>query len=405
VRRASIERVSRSSHHTVRVVAAVMAAILVAGMGWALGSAVVGGGRVEAARVAGEICLPGSEPRHLDTLFDTEPGGVVGADYQRAIELPTGDVLWTYQDAHVRRPDNSVALVHSIGVVQTGSCFRILMNGTVADPLPWLFPAATVPMSHWFWPLDATVGADGLVYVFAAEMVEHGDHYLANPVPTSTVMVGFDVDTWEVEYQGKPNNAGAQLYGWSIESDHAWTYLYANCHRQFGFDPFFDVAAHDRSCAHIVTVARVPVGQVFAPPKYWTGSRWSSNAAAAAPVIDTVNRMANGTDISRHNNHWIAITKDADWFGEQIFVERADRATGPFVRIATLTPAPKCRDCNTYYASSIPVGRDDVITIGLSNNRWDGAFSTVYRPSYLTVSAPAYKISSADRCSLGYCGW
>jgi hypothetical protein len=44
------------------------------------------------------------------------------------------------------------------------------------------------------------------------------------------------------------------------------------------------------------------------------------------------------------------------------------------------------------------------MTIGLSNNRWDGVLSEVYRPSFLTIPTPPYQVSPADRCSLGHCG-
>lgn len=122
--------------------------------------------------VAEPVCLADTGPDQLDTMFDTEPGGVIGADYQRAAPLPDGNVLWTFQDAEVRLPNGTRRLVHNIGIMQTGSCFRVLMSGTTDDPQPWLFPNQTTPFAHWYWPLDATVGADERVHVFAAEMYE-----------------------------------------------------------------------------------------------------------------------------------------------------------------------------------------------------------------------------------------
>ena len=43
------------------------------------------------------------------------------------------------------------------------------------------------------------------------------------------------------------------------------------------------------------------------------------------------------------------------------------------------------------------------MTIGLSNNRWDGVTTAIYRPSFLTIPTPPHQISPADRCALGYC--
>lgn len=37
-------------------------------------------------------------------MFDTEPGGIIDADYPRTLVLPNGNVLWTFRDAQVRTP-------------------------------------------------------------------------------------------------------------------------------------------------------------------------------------------------------------------------------------------------------------------------------------------------------------
>lgn len=154
-----------------------------------------------------------------------------------------------------------------------------------------------------------------------------------------------------------------------------------------------------------MTVGRVPIGEIFATPTYWTGASWSTDPQLAVPVIDPTGRLASATDVIRHNNRWVAVTKVDDWFGSEIFIEEAPRAIGPFHRIATLPAVPKCPvDCNTYYASWIPMADGAVMMFGLSNNRWDGIATEVYRPRYATIAAPAYQMSSADRCALGYCG-
>jgi len=356
-------------------------------------------------RVAGSVCLARDTPAQLSTLFDTEPGGVIGADYQRATELPNGNVLWTFQDAEVRLPDGSSTLVHNIGMMQVGTCFSVLMSGTAWDPRPWLFPDSTVRFSHWYWALDAVMGSDGRAYVFAAEMYERGATYLTRVEPTSTAVAGIDLDTWQVEFLGTPPNAGNRLYGWSIASDDDWDYLYANCYRQFGYDPFFDVLAHDRSCSTVVTVARVPKGQIFSTPSYWTGRGWSRRAADAVPIIARgTAHLASGTDFVFRDNRWLAVTKIDDWFGRLIYVETAGRPTGPFERLQTIVAPVKCpQDCNTYHASWIPTSGADRLTIGLSHNRWDGILSTVYRPSYFSIPVPTFRFADADRCSIGHC--
>jgi len=141
-------------------------------------------------------CLPGTTPADLDRLFVSEPGGVVGADYQRTTPLPDGRVLWTFQDAEVRTSNGSTTLVHNIGMVQNANCFSVLIGGTAADPRPWLFSESTTPFVRWFWPLGAEVGVDGRVYIFAAEMYERSPGYLVRTEPTSTVVAVVDIATW-----------------------------------------------------------------------------------------------------------------------------------------------------------------------------------------------------------------
>jgi len=385
-----------------------LAAVLAGSLTLPFGGARSGAAQVQQASqfVAGEVCLGGTTAQHLDTLFDGEPGGVTGADYQRTTGLPDGRVLWTFQDAQVRLPTGAITTVHNIGVVQDGTCFRILMSGSAAAPEPWLFGADTTPYSHWYWPLDAALGTDGRLHVFLAEMFERGESYLELVEPTSTVVATIDVDTLEVVSLAPAANGSADLYGWSIAGDSDWTVLYAQCHRQFGYDPFIGGSfGHDLGCVAEVTVARVPVGELFASPNYWTGGAWSTPSARAVPVLETAGRLANPTDVIHRGNRWLAVTKVADWWGHTILVESAPRPNGPFETIATIPVVPKCaNDCNTYYASWIAGDDGPTLTIGLSNNRWDGVVSPVYRPSFLAIPTPPYLFSPADRCSLGYCG-
>jgi hypothetical protein len=355
-----------------------------------------------AARPA--VCLPGATPADLDRLFASEPGGVVGADYQRAMPLPDGRVLWTFQDAEVRLPAGGKRLVHNIGMVQQGSCFSALIGGTAADPQPWLFAADTIPFVRWYWPLGAETGADGRVHVFVAEMNERGPGYLTRTEPSATVVAIVDAATLEVRTTARPGDASASLYGFSIASDARWTYLFAQCHRQFGFDPYIFVYAHDMGCAPRVTVARVPRGDLLAAPTYWTASGWRADPAAAAAIMDT-RRLVNASQFTYVNNQWMAITKVGDWWGDRVVVEYAVRPMGPYTVVAEWVPPTKCAvDCNNYFASWIPSTVPGQLVHGLSHNRWDGISTEVYRPTFGTFPAPPLRLLPAERCSLGYCG-
>lgn len=343
---------------------------------------------------AGTVCLVDNGPADLDRLFDTEPGGVVGADYQRALALPDGRVLWTFQDAAVRLGPDDITIVHNIAVVQDRSCFTVLRTGTRADPRPAFFASRTEPYARWFWPLDSAVDTDGRIHVFAAEMEERGTEYLTHTVPVGTWTAILDPATLTVVDERRPPNASADLYGWSIASDDEWTYLYAHCYRQFGFDEYSFVAAFDRSCAAEVTVGRVPVGRLSDVPQYWNGATWQADPRRAAPIIETRSRRINADQFEWTGARFVSVNKEGDWWGDTIILSESRSPTGPFAVYDVIAAPVKCADCNSFFATWVParaVDRADrSFVIALSHNRWDGVITSLYRPTFHRVGAPRH---------------
>jgi hypothetical protein len=372
----------------------------------------------EPDRAAGATCLGSTSPQALTALFDQEPGGLVAADYQRAIPLPDGRTLWFFQDASIRLPApdppaiapvvappfiaaGTTRLIHNAALIQTGTCFDLLRSGTDVEPEAWLFPAETQPFGHWFWPLDATMGADGRLYVFMAEMAERGALYLSVTEPIATRVVAIDLATLTPQWYGQPANASSALYGFSITSDATWTYLYAQCHRQFGWSPSILLAAHDLTCSSDVTVGRVPKGRVLTAPTYWDGTTWQADASRAIAVMPTTSRSVNPSQIRWTGTEFVAVTKAGDWFGTTIYLDRAPSAQGPWTNYARVRANPKCAPdtCNTYFASWVPPNvTGGAFVVGLSHNRWDGALSSINRPTFFTVPPPS-TFALAMRCS------
>ena len=322
----------------------------------------------------------------LTAAFADTPDGLQGADYQRAIGLPDGRRLWTFQDAFVARPGNSDSLVHNVGVVQDGACFRLLRSGTADNPRPWLAGESTRRYQHWFWPLGATLPGDGTVRIFLAEFEERGARYLANSTPVATWLATLDVTSLELISLTPAPDPSPALYGWSVASDDEFTYLYGHCYRQFGFG----FLGHD-GCTASVTVARTS-HNLSRPLEYWNGTGWTTDAAAAANVAPTTApdgtaRAINPTQVARAGTRWIAVTKEGDWWGSRIYVDVAVSPTGPWRTVAVVDAAAPNADENTYFASIIEVDpASGSLVIGLSHNRWDGAESSVYRPTFQTVT-------------------
>jgi hypothetical protein len=336
-------------------------------------------------------CAAGTSIEDVNTYFASGKALLHG-DYQRSIGLPDGRTLWTFQDAFVTNNGNRSTLIHNAGLVQTGSCFQLLRGGTNGAPKSWLMAESTVAFHHWFWPLGSAIAADGTIRVFMAEMNESGDHYLSHVEPTSTWVVTLrQSDLAVVSAQPAPN-ASSSLFGWSITSDRQWTYLYGYCYRQFGFDlvPFGTARGHDLGCSADVRVGRVRLGHLDDRPTYWNGTSWTADASTAVPVLPRDGRPINPAQVRWTGRQFVAVTKVGDWFGDTIYIDTALSAHGPWTTISTLKTGALCRDCDTYFASLVAWGgQAGPLTIGISNNTWDGKESRWYHPTVVSINYPS----------------
>ena len=334
---------------------------------------------------SGAWCANGTDAASLNAFFSQAHGTFYGADYQRSYRLPDGRVLWMFQDAFITNTAGVKTLQHNVGMIQSGRCFSLLRAGTSAVPKSWILWDKTVDRHVWYWPMGGAPSADGKTFqLFMAEMTERGSGYLTKTEPTAMYIVNIRVsDLWVTGYAKAPDTSG-ELYGWSVTSDSQWTYLYGHCYKQFGWG----FLGHD-ACTQYMKVARVPKGQVWAAPQYWNGTGWASSAAAAVPVVSsaTFGGTINPGQVMFDGTRFNLIIKEGDWWGSVVYVGTSTSPTGPWTRVTTVTPAVKCSSCNTYFASWIPWRNPDGKLIwGLSHNRWDGAISSVYRPSVSAVA-------------------
>lgn len=150
--------------------------------------------RADSTYIADAFCLPDLSAPSLSRMFDNEPGGIIGADYPRTAEIGVGSVLWTFQNTRIRTPDGGERHVHNIGLVQVGACCNVLVGGSASYPEAWLFPHHTTPKYRWFWQLDAKVGLNGCVYIFAVAMHERGERSLEIAEPSETFAARFNPD-------------------------------------------------------------------------------------------------------------------------------------------------------------------------------------------------------------------
>ena len=330
----------------------------------------------------GEQCAAGLGADDLAPFFADPIGALDGADYQRAIRLRDDRVLWTFQDGFI-----DGALVHNVGVVQSGRCFTVLNDG----PRSWLFSGRTRHMSRWHWILGGdSSDAGATVTLFVVQMAEAGSAYLSRSRPTGLHRVVLDARTLEMVDVIAEEPTGDDLYGWSVTSDGRFTYLYSHCYQQFGHETMLGFG----ECVVDVKVARVPVGRFDAPREYWDGSGWSPDHADAVPVVggEFVGSGNNPAQIAFDGDRYVLVEKRDDWWGRTVEFGVADRPQGPFVHVATVDEPLACdrSACNTYFASWVPWRDIDGSLIwAIGRNRWDGSETAShladYRPTVASV--------------------
>lgn len=343
-----------------------------------------------AAGPSSASCAASTSTADLSAYFASD-NALLHGDYQRSVPLADGRTLWTFQDAFVRNKGGHSTLIHNAGLVQTGTCFQLLRSGTGRAPTAWLLAESTQAFHHWFWPMSSSIANDGTIRIFMAEMRETGARYLSHVVPQATWIVTVRQSDLAVVDARLAPDPSTSLYGWSITSDRQWTYLYGYCYRQFGFDPipFTTVRSHDLSCSANVSVGRVRRGHLDEQPSYWNGASWTADPSTAVAVLPRDDRTINPAQIRWTGKHFVAVTKVGDWFGDTIYIDVAPTAHGPWTTTSALKATPLCRDCNTYFASFVAwPDNPNTLTIGVSNNRWDGKESRWYHPTLISVPSP-----------------
>ncbi len=333
---------------------------------------------------AGSFCAAGLDAASLDAFFSTAHGWWYGADYQRPLPLPDGRVLWLFQDVAVSTPSAGIAIVHNMALVQSGRCFTPLGNGLGTNmPSSWLLSELTTNMHRWFWPLGGEVDPNGVTFhLLMAEMREDSNLYLSHTHPVATYLVDLRADDLSVSgYRPAPDSSAA-LYGWSVTSDATWSYLYGYCEQQFPPD----------ACQEFVRVARVPRGRLDLSPEYWNGAEWVADPGAAQPVVSryVTGDAINPALVTFDGTRFLLIEKQGDWFGSTVLLMSSPAPTGPWTLSIEMAAPARCNAiCNTYFASLVPWADESGALIWtLSNNRWDGVVSPIYRPTVHTVPRP-----------------
>lgn len=362
-------------------------------LGVLLGVSVVGGRPATAAE-----CAASTGAADLDAFFGgDDAAGLSGADYPHAYPLGDGRVLWLFQDAFsgtdADLSDDSFA--HNAALLQDGACFEQLPTSG-GNGSSWLGSWVETELHLWFWPLDAEIGADGNLWLYLAEVRNsNGDGAARGASPVATWRARYDLPSLDFVDLEPASDASGALFGYSIVSDDAWTYLYGHCYRQFEDGGGF---GHDPDCSPYAYLARVPKGRMDEPLQYWDGTSWSSERADREPVF--IGSASMPVSVERFGDVYVAASDENDWFGDTVRIRTAAAPQGPWTEVTSIVPTTRCSEgCNNYGAYVLPWLDGDQVVVALSNNAWDmraDAFddASLYRIDLHNVTVPGVDIAT-----------
>jgi len=326
-------------------------------------------------------CATNLNASGLDAFFAARVGPVLGWDYQHIIPLGGGRHLWLFQDTFVDHSGAATRLdqasfVHNAALLQDGRCFTLLHAGT-ADAPDEFEPGDGLghPLRKWFWPMGGD--SDGTTaWVFWAEMEK--DPVDPTPPdglgwhPVRTWLATYDADTLErQDFRPAHNDGVAPIYGYAVDSDGSWTYLFGNTFEQnLTREGGFWNVPHSGSK---IWLARVPRFQFDARPDYRTADGWSSHPEDAAPIVDRFN-IENPMQPRLIDGQWVSATAIDGYWGTNFLIDVAEHPWGPWypVDLAPLVPRRGDALMNTYHAHVLP-WRDGfgAVQIAVSNNARD----------------------------------
>jgi hypothetical protein len=321
-------------------------------------------------------CASGTSASSLDAFFRDRVGPAIGLDYQHVYPLGGKRFLWIFQDTFLDYSGMATSLgqgvfAHNTAMIQDGSCFTLYHRGSIAKPTSFEPGNGGNPVAKWFWPMGGeTFG--GQLYMFWAQMQRDGydpsgDNGLGwHPVQTWVAI--YDAKSLQrLAFQPAANSGVTPIYGYAVDSDDTYTYLFGNTFeqnllREGGY-------ANGPHSGTVMFLARVARGDLGAAPEYWSNDTWTPDATLATPISQRY--WAENPMQPRYlNGEWVAATKVDGYWGDELSIDVANDPWGPWTTVERryLSPRGGERLMNTYHAYLMPWLSGGSLVVSASNN-------------------------------------
>ena len=321
-------------------------------------------------------CASGTSAASLDAFFRDRVGPAIGFDYQHVYALGGRRYLWVFQDTFLDYSGVATNLgqsvfAHNTAMIQDGSCFTLYHRGSIAAPTSFEPGTGGNPVAKWFWPMGGQT-FDGRLYMFWAQMERDGyDPKGADGLgwhPVRTWLAVYDAQSLKrLAFQPAANSGTYPIYGYAVDSDDSYTYLFGNTfeqnlQREGGY-------ANGPHSGTLMFLARVARGDLGAAPEYWSNDAWTADAALATPISQRY--WAENPMQPRYlNGQWVAATKVDGYWGDELVIDVANDPWGPWATVEDRGLAPRGGDpsMNTYHAYLMPWLSGGSLVVSASNN-------------------------------------
>jgi hypothetical protein len=316
----------------------------------------------------------------LQNAFRSPIGNWQAGDIPHAYALPDKTTLWLLNDSFLSASPNGPIDPTAVFVRNAALLESQQSKLTLLESRHSYLDNGEQLLDRWWWFHGGHVEGR-LIQVVTTEMVRTDAlGWAINFEPASTWITTIDWPTTRiVRMQPAPNNGVTPVYGFSMASDHAWTYLYGNNH-------LYGRATTENR------VARVPRGRLLDTPTYWDGEAWAADPNAAISIL-THGTFACRLYVFRHGNRWLATAKDEEFYGDEILLFEALQPTGPWRIIRSFAPPTKTGDTQTCtYDAMARTLTPGSLLLWWSNNAYDEqlvrAEPAIYRPSFTELTLP-----------------
>lgn len=343
----------------------------------------------ECSLVQEPLSVTGAAPSPRTEQFaeygDTS-GAWIGADSTYSAVLKDGSTAWLFSDTVLGTVVDGAVDMDTMGFVNNsivlerdGELVETVTGGT-PDAREGLFPPPED--GAWYWLGAGYAAPNGELHIGLNRYDRFGPG-LWDWGWTQTSVGTIDATTWQV----------SDVDAVEIDSPVQWTSWYQ---RNQGKTYIYGV--NDQGALKQAHVARVPGHDISRYDKweYWTGSSWSKDPAASAPILDGV---ANEYSVTPFRDGYLLVTQDTtELFSTKIVAYTSCSPTGPFGDKTLLFNTPETGafgsygDPNvwTYNAHVHPELSDDgSLLISYNVNTFDNEHIfddvTIYRPRFWTV--------------------